>query len=74
MRTAGTHPGAGFLGTGLLPVFAEHGRPGPAYEPLLQDISPSWLGPLDKEATTLGEEGDGVGAEGRPQDALQPLR
>jgi alpha-L-rhamnosidase len=71
IRSAGTHLGTGFLATPhLLPVLADHGHAGVAYELLLQDTSPSWLSMLDRGATTMWEWWDGVDADGRPHDSL----
>ena len=68
VRAAGTHLTTGFLGTGLLlPVLADHGHLGLAYELLLQDTPPSWLGMIDKGATTIWEDWEGTDAAGRPR-------
>ncbi|MFF3935130.1 family 78 glycoside hydrolase catalytic domain [Streptomyces phaeofaciens] len=68
VRLAGTHLTTGFLSTGLLlPVLADHGRLGLAYELLMRDSSPSWLAMIDRGATTVWEDWDGVDAQGLPK-------
>ena len=68
---AGGHLATGFLSTAdLLPVLADSGHLGTAYELLLQDTSPSWLTMVDRGATTLWEEWDGVDARGVPHGSL----
>ncbi|MFF4659104.1 family 78 glycoside hydrolase catalytic domain [Streptomyces sp. NPDC001381] len=68
VRLAGTHLTTGFLSTGLLlPVLADHGHLGLAYELLLRDSSPSWLSMIDRGATTIWEDWDGVDAQGLPK-------
>ncbi|MBI4944358.1 MAG: family 78 glycoside hydrolase catalytic domain [Actinobacteria bacterium] len=71
VRAAGDHLATGFLATpDLLPVLADHDRAGVAYDLLLQRTSPSWLGMLDRGATTVWEHWDGVDADGVPHDSL----
>ena len=71
VREAGTHLRTGFLATPyLLPVLADHGHAGLAYELLLRDTPPSWLAMIDRGATTVWESWEGVDADGRPQDSL----
>jgi alpha-L-rhamnosidase len=66
IRRAGTHLGTGFLSTAdLLPVLAETGHADVAYELLFQRTSPSWLGMIDRGATTIWEDWDGVDEHGR---------
>ncbi|WP_285114257.1 family 78 glycoside hydrolase catalytic domain [Leifsonia sp. fls2-241-R2A-40a] len=66
IRRAGTHLGTGFLSTAdLLPVLVETGHSDVAYELLLQRTSPSWLGMLDRGATTIWEDWDGVDEDGQ---------
>lgn len=66
IRRAGTHLGTGFLSTSdLLPILAETGHADVAYELLFQRTSPSWLGMLDRGATTIWEDWDGVDEDGR---------
>jgi len=71
IRAAGTHLGTGFLATPfLLPVLADHGQLGVAYELLLQDSEPSWLVMIDRGATTIWEQWDGVKADGTVSASL----
>ncbi len=71
IRSAGTHLGTGFLATpDLLPVLADHGHSGVAYDVLFQDTEPSWLTMIDRGATTMWEAWDGVGADGIAHDSL----
>jgi alpha-L-rhamnosidase len=68
---AGGHLATGFLSTGqLLPVLADSGHLAVAYELLLQDTSPSWLTMVDRGATTMWEEWDGVDSRGVPHGSL----
>jgi alpha-L-rhamnosidase len=65
IRAAGTHLGTGFLATpDLLPVLADTGHLDVAYELLLQDTPPSWLAMVDRGATTVWEEWEGIDADG----------
>lgn len=71
VRAAGTHLGTGFLATpDLLPVLADHGHPDVAYELLFQDTAPAWLPMIDKGATTIWEDWDGISATGEPKASL----
>lgn len=71
IREAGTHLGTGFLSTAdLLPVLTDTGHADLAYEVLLQRTSPSWLGMLDRGATTIWEEWDGVDENGDAHASL----
>ncbi|MEV7389203.1 family 78 glycoside hydrolase catalytic domain [Streptomyces sp. NPDC091215] len=71
VRAAGDHLSTGFLSTAyLLPVLADAGYPELAYRLLLQRTYPSWLGMLDRGATTVWEEWEGVDAKGRAQASL----
>ena len=68
VRAAGTHLATGFLATpDLLAVLADHGHGELAYALLLQDTSPSWLAMLERGATTMWEDWDGVDDAGRPK-------
>jgi alpha-L-rhamnosidase len=68
---AGGHLATGFLSTGyLLPVLADSGHLGLAYELLRQDTGPSWLTMVDRGATTLWEHWDGVDSRGVPRGSL----
>ena len=61
IRANGTRLGTGFLATGmLLPALADHGHLDLAYELLLSERDPSWLGMLRRGATTMWEWWDGV--------------
>jgi alpha-L-rhamnosidase len=71
IRDAGTHLGTGFLATPyLLPVLADNGQLGVAYELLMQDSEPSWLAMVDRGATTVWELWNGVDADGIPHQSL----
>lgn len=71
VRAGGHRLGTGFLATAhLLPVLAEHGYLEVAYELLLQHSEPSWLVMVDRGATTVWEEWDGVRADGTPHASL----
>jgi alpha-L-rhamnosidase len=68
---AGGHLATGFLSTPyLLSVLADSGYLGTAYELLLQDTSPSWLTMIDRGATTMWEQWDGVDEHGVPHASL----
>jgi alpha-L-rhamnosidase len=68
---AGGHLATGFLSTAyLLPVLAEAGYLGLAYELLRQDTAPSWLTMVDRGATTMWEDWDGVDSSGVPHGSL----
>ncbi|WP_441408494.1 family 78 glycoside hydrolase catalytic domain [Arthrobacter sp. 2MCAF15] len=71
VREAGTHVGTGFLATPyLLPVLADNGHPGLAYELLMQDSEPSWLAMVDRGASTVWEAWNGLGPDGTPEASL----
>lgn len=71
IRDAGTHVGTGFLATPyLLPVLADDGHLGLAYELLMQDSAPSWLLMVDRGATTVWEDWNGIDADGSPKASL----
>ena len=68
---AGGHLATGFLSAAyLLPVLANTGHLGTAYELLLQDTPPSWLTMMDRGATTMWEEWEGVDGHGVPHASL----
>jgi alpha-L-rhamnosidase len=68
---AGGHLATGFLSTAyLLPVLAEAGYLGLAYDLLQQDTAPSWLTMVDRGATTTWEDWDGVDSSGVPHGSL----
>ena len=71
IREAGTHVGTGFLATGdLLPVLADAGRGDVAYELLAQRSAPSWLYMLDRGATTIWEDWEGIDEQGHAHESL----
>lgn len=71
IREAGTRLTTGFLSTPfLLPVLAEHGHLDLAYELLLQREVPGWMVMVDRGATTVWEEWEGVDADGRAHASL----
>ena len=71
VRAAGNHVGTGFLATPfLLPVLADTGRRDLAYEVLLQDTPPSWLAMIERGATTVWEDWEGIDADGRAHASL----
>ncbi|MFC7328683.1 family 78 glycoside hydrolase catalytic domain [Marinactinospora rubrisoli] len=71
IEEAGGHLGTGFLSTAdLLPVLADTGHADVAYALLFQRTSPSWLGMLDRGATTIWEDWDGVDADGTATASL----
>jgi alpha-L-rhamnosidase len=71
VRAAGTHLRTGFLSTpALLPVLADHGHAGLAYELLLQDTPPSWLAMTGRGATTVWESWEGIDSGGSPHESL----
>ena len=71
IRDAGTHVGTGFLATPyLLPVLADNGHLELAYELLMQDSAPSWLLMVDRGATTVWEDWNGIGPDGAPKASL----
>lgn len=71
IRQADLHLGTGFLSTAdLLPVLADTGHPEIAYQVLLQRTSPSWLGMLDRGATTIWEDWDGIDDDGVAHESL----
>ncbi|MFZ3599318.1 family 78 glycoside hydrolase catalytic domain [Streptomyces sp. BH104] len=71
IRAAGTHLTTGFLSTAdLLPTLADTGHADLAYELLLQRTLPSWLGMLDRGATTIWEDWEGVDENGVAHESL----
>jgi alpha-L-rhamnosidase len=65
------HLTTGFLSTPyLLPVLADHGYLEVAYQLLLQDTPPSWLTMVDRGATTVWEEWEGVDGHDVPHASL----
>ncbi|MGW0705644.1 family 78 glycoside hydrolase catalytic domain [Streptomyces sp. NPDC002643] len=71
IHEAGDHLGTGFLSTPyLLPVLADHGHADLAFTLLLQRTAPSWLGMLDRGATTVWEDWEGVRDDGAVSSSL----
>lgn len=71
IRAADGHLGTGFLATGdLLPVLTDAGRDDVAYELLFQRTAPSWLYMLDRGATTIWEDWDGIDEDGVAHNSL----
>lgn len=71
IHEASGHLATGFLSTGdLLPVLADHGHAAVAYEVLLQRSSPSWLNMIDRGATTIWEDWDGIDERGDAHESL----
>lgn len=71
IREAGLHLGTGFLSTGdLLPMLADLGHADIAYAVLFQRTSPSWLAMLDRGATTIWEDWDGIDENGVAHESL----
>ena len=67
----GGHLATGFLSTGmLLPVLADHGHLEVAYRLVQQHGTPSWLGMLDRGATTVWEDWDGINPAGEAKASL----
>ena len=69
------HLNTGFLGTPyLLPVLADAGHLDVAYDLLFQETPPSWLAMIDRGATTIWEDWDGIDATGRSARVAEPLQ
>ncbi|WP_336855917.1 family 78 glycoside hydrolase catalytic domain [Sinomonas albida] len=61
----------GFLSSGLLlPVLADTGHADLAYRLLFRRGTPSWLGMLDRGATTVWEDWEGVDERGHAHESL----
>lgn len=68
---AGGHLTTGFLSTAdLLPVLADAGFPDVAYELLFQRTPPSWLAMVDRGATTVWEDWEGIDDDGNAHESL----
>jgi len=67
VRAAGDHLATGFLSTPkLLGVLVDNGHADTAMDLLLQTTAPSWLGQVERGATTIWENWDGgYGPDGR---------
>lgn len=71
IQAKGTHLGTGFLSTGdLLPVLADAGRADVAYALLAQRTAPSWMYMLDRGATTIWEDWEGIDEKGVAHESL----
>lgn len=71
IQDAGTHLGTGFLATGdLLPVLTDGGRSDVAYALLAQRTAPSWLYMVDRGATTIWEDWEGIDENGEAHESL----
>ena len=71
IRAADTHLGTGFLATPyLLPVLADTGHLDVAYELLHRDTPPSWLSMVERGATTVWEEWEGIADDGSAHASL----
>ncbi|MHC5257688.1 family 78 glycoside hydrolase catalytic domain [Streptomyces sp. UC4497] len=71
IRAADDHLDTGFLSTAdLLPVLADTGHADVAYAVLTQRTEPSWLTMLDRGATTIWEDWDGVDTDGNATASL----
>ncbi|MCL3777404.1 MULTISPECIES: family 78 glycoside hydrolase catalytic domain [unclassified Actinomyces] len=67
LRANGNRLSTGFLSTGmLLPVLVEAGYTDLAYEVLLQREEPGWMVMLDRGATAIWEDWNGLSADGVP--------
>jgi alpha-L-rhamnosidase len=65
VEQAGDHLGTGFLSTPLLlQALSENGHTDVAYRVLLQETAPSWLGQLNRGATTWWETWEGYEENG----------
>lgn len=71
IHAAGGHLATGFLSTGdLLPTLVDTGYAHVAYEVLFQRSSPSWLHMVEKGATTIWEDWDGIDDDGVAHESL----
>ena len=71
IRSADTHLRTGFLSTAdLLPVLADTGHADVAYELLFQRTAPSWLNMIDRGATTIWEDWEGIDEFGAAHESL----
>ncbi|CUR59410.1 Alpha-L-rhamnosidase [metagenome] len=71
VRANDTRLATGFLSTpDLLPVLADGGHLELAYELLLQEQNPSWLGMTERGATTVWERWEGIDEDGTPHESL----
>lgn len=71
VHAADDHLTTGFLATGrLLPTLCDTGHADVAYSLLYQRTEPSWLNMVDRGATTIWEDWDGIDLEGEPHESL----
>ena len=71
ISAADTHLRTGFLSTGdLLPVLADTGHADVAYALLFQRTAPSWLNMIDRGATTIWEDWEGIDDAGDAHESL----
>lgn len=71
IHAADTHLTTGFLSTAdLLPVLADTGHSDVAEALLHQRTTPSWLGMIDRGATTIWEEWEGIDRNGNAHASL----
>lgn len=71
IHAADDHLTTGFLATGrLLPVLTDTGHADVAATLLRQRTEPSWLNMVDRGATTIWEDWDGVDVHGVPHESL----
>jgi alpha-L-rhamnosidase len=71
VRDNGYRIGTGFLSTPfVLPVLCRYGFVDTAYRMLLNTERPGWLYAVEKGATTIWENWNGIDEEGRPRDSL----
>ena len=71
IRAADTHLRTGFLSTGdLLPVLSDTGHADLAYDLLFQRTAPSWLNMIDRGATTIWEDWEGIDDTGAAHESL----
>lgn len=70
IRDNGCRLSTGFLSTGmLLPTLADAGYTDLAYQVLLQREEPGWMVMIDRGATSIWEEWNGIDADGRPHNS-----
>jgi alpha-L-rhamnosidase len=71
IEASDTHLSTGFLATAdLLPVLADGGRADVAYELLAQRSAPSWMYMVDRGATTIWEDWEGIDENGDAHESL----
>jgi alpha-L-rhamnosidase len=71
IEASDTHLSTGFLATAdLLPVLADGGRADVAYALLAQRTAPSWMYMVDRGATTIWEDWEGIDENGDAHESL----